>query len=49
VEVKHWMIRPQDWLGEEVAKKISRDELMKEIPVAQVLEACCDAAKLKAL
>ena len=48
-KVKHWMIRPHDWIGEEAAKKISRDELMKEIPVAKVLEACREAAQLKAL
>jgi len=48
-KVKHWMIRPHDWLGEETAKKIPRDEIMKEIPVASVLEACREAAKLKGL
>ncbi len=42
--VKHWMIRPQDWLDEEAVKAIPRDALMREIPVSRVLAACREAA-----
>jgi ADP-heptose:LPS heptosyltransferase len=45
---KHWMIRPQDWLGEAEAKAIPREELMREIPLAAVLAACHEAWKFRA-
>jgi len=38
--VKHWMIRPQDWLGEAAAKAMPRDDLMRKIPLDRVLTAC---------
>jgi len=43
--VRHWMIRPQDWLGEAVAKAMPRDELMREIPLERVIAACAEAWK----
>jgi len=42
-KVQHWMIRPQDWLGDEPAAAIPRDDLMREIPVEKVLAACREA------
>jgi heptosyltransferase-3 len=42
---RHWMIRPQDWLGEAVAKAMPRDELMREIPLERVIAACAEAWK----
>lgn len=42
-QVKNWMIRPQDWLGEATAKALPRDELMREIPLDRVLAACEEA------
>jgi ADP-heptose:LPS heptosyltransferase len=45
-QVKHWMIRPQDWLNEDDVKKIPRDSLMEQISVVRVLAACRDAAGL---
>ena len=39
-KVKYWLLRPQDWLGEEAGKKIPTNDLMKEIPVDRVLAAC---------
>lgn len=44
-QVKHWMVRPQDWLGEAEAKALPRDELMREIPLERVLAACEEAWK----
>ena len=44
-QVKHQMIRPQDWLGEAEAKAMPRDELMREIPLERVLAACKEAWK----
>jgi heptosyltransferase-3 len=45
-QVKHWMIRPQDWLSEDDVKKIPRDSLMKQISVDRVVAGCLDAAGL---
>ena len=42
-KTKSWVIRPQNWLGEEKAKSIPRDFLMREIPVNRVLDACREA------
>jgi len=42
-KVKNWIIRPQEWLGEEAAKKIPTSDLMNEIPVDRVLAACREA------
>ncbi len=42
-KVRHWMIKPQDWLSPEQVKQIHRDDLMKEIPVDRVLTACREA------
>jgi heptosyltransferase-3 len=42
-KVKNWIISPQDWLGEDQAKKIPVNELMREIPVDRVLAACRSA------
>lgn len=42
-KTKSWVIRPQDWLGEEEAKSIPRDLLMREIPWNRVLDACREA------
>jgi ADP-heptose:LPS heptosyltransferase len=42
-KVRHQMIRPQDWLGEAAAKTMPREELMREIPLDQVLTACREA------
>jgi heptosyltransferase-3 len=42
-KVRHWMIRPQQWLGEEAAAALPRDDLMREIPVSKVLDACREA------
>jgi len=42
-KTKSWVIRPQNWLGEEEAKSIPRDFLMREIPVNRVLDACREA------
>ena len=39
-KVKNWVIRPQDWLGEEELKKTPLHHLMKGIPIGRVLEAC---------
>jgi heptosyltransferase III len=44
-QVRHWMIRPQDWLGEAAAKAMPRDELIREIPLDRVLAACKEAWK----
>ena len=44
-KVRHWMIRPQDWLGEATAKAMPRDELMRGIPLERVLAACEEAWK----
>jgi len=41
--VKNWSVRPQDWLGEDEAKKIPTDRLMNEISVEHVLAACHEA------
>jgi heptosyltransferase-3 len=43
-EVRHWMIRPQDWLNENAVQAIPRDELMAEIHVNHVLTACREAS-----
>ena len=42
-KTKYWVIRPQNWLGEEKAKSIPRDFLMRESPVNRVLDACREA------
>jgi heptosyltransferase-3 len=47
-KVKSWIICPQEWLGEEAAKKIPTSNLMSEIPVDRVLTACRAAANFKA-
>jgi heptosyltransferase-3 len=39
-KVKNWLLRPQEWLGEEATKKIPINNLMNEIPVDRVLAAC---------
>jgi heptosyltransferase-3 len=43
-QVRHWMLRPQVWLGEEEAGRILKEKLMSEIPVHRVLAACEEAA-----
>jgi heptosyltransferase-3 len=45
-QVRHWMLRPQDWLGDEEASRIPREKLMTAIPVNRVLAACQEAASL---
>ncbi|MFZ9920941.1 MAG: glycosyltransferase family 9 protein, partial [Terrimicrobiaceae bacterium] len=35
-QARHWMLRPQDWLGDEEASRIPREKLMTEIPVNRV-------------
>ena len=42
-KARHWMLRPQEWLGEEAASRIPKDKLMTEIPVNRVLAACREA------
>jgi heptosyltransferase-3 len=42
--VKHWLVRPQDWLSEEEVKKIPQDQLMEQISVDKVLAWCREAA-----
>ena len=46
-QVRHWMLRPQDWLGEEESSRIPREKLMSEIPVNRVLAACQEATTLR--
>lgn len=45
-QVRHWMIRPQEWLSEEEAGNIGPEKLINEIPVEKVLKACQDAFHL---
>ena len=45
-QVRHWMIRPQEWMSEEEARKIGPDKLINEIPVEKVLKACQEAFHL---
>jgi heptosyltransferase-3 len=45
-KVRHWMIRPQEWLSEIEAKKIGPDQIINEIPVEKVLQACQEAFNL---
>ena len=45
-KVRHWMIRPQEWLSENEAKKIGPDQIINEIPVEKVLKACQEAFNL---
>jgi hypothetical protein len=40
------MIRPQEWLCEIEAKKIGPDQIINEIPVEKVLQACQEAFNL---
>jgi heptosyltransferase-3 len=42
-KVKCWIVNPRDWLSEEQAKKVPINELMREIPVDHVLNACREA------
>jgi heptosyltransferase-3 len=44
-QVKHWMIRPQDWLEDTTLKKIPQNDLMREIPLWRVLDACKAASE----
>lgn len=45
-QTRYWMLRPQDWLGEDKAKEIPREKLIAEIPVDRVLTACREAAAI---
>jgi heptosyltransferase-3 len=42
-KTRHWMIRPENWPGEEEAKKFPGEKLMERIPVEKVLAACREA------
>ena len=39
-KVRHWLIRPQDWLSEKESQAKPRDQLMREITLERVLAAC---------
>jgi ADP-heptose:LPS heptosyltransferase len=42
-KTRHWMIRPENWPGEEEAKKFPGEKWMERIPVEKVLTACREA------
>jgi heptosyltransferase-3 len=42
-KTRHWMMRPENWPGEEEAKKFPGEKLMERIPVEKVLAACREA------